>query len=96
MESNVFSHLVETPDGYMTVPDEYGGYMFRHETGQNEVLPAYDMLGATRIHAGGAVLTKLPVCGYYEEELFTELTQEQADDLFISLNRVTPAMQSLL
>jgi len=59
-------------------------------------MTAYEMLGATRIHAGGAVLTKLPVCGYYEEELFTELTQEQADDLFISLNRVTPAMQSLL
>ena len=96
MESNVFSHLVETPDGYMTVPDEYGGYMLRYETGQNEVFPAYDMLGATRIHAGGTVLTKLPLCGYYEEGLFTEITQEQAEELFNSLNRVTPAMQSLL
>ena len=63
-ESNVFSHLEETQDGLYKIPFEYGGYMLKYESGQAEVLPAFDPLGTARIHAGGAVLSKIPVCGY--------------------------------
>ena len=95
-ESNVFSHLAETAEGYYTVPFEYGGYMLRYETGQSEVFPAFDPFGETRIHAGGAVLKKLPICGYYEDEMFTAITESEAEDLFIQLNRMTPAKRNLL
>ena len=95
-ESNVFPHLIETAEGYYTVPFEYGGYVLRYDTGQTEVYPAYDPFGMVRIHAGGAVLSKLPVCGYYEEETFVPLTAEEAEELFISPNRMTPAMRNLL
>jgi len=95
-ESNVFSHMVETSDGYLTAPFEYGGYMLKYESGQTEVLPAYDPFGMTRINAGGGMLSKIPVCGYYEDGMFTELTEEEAEELFISLNRVTPTKRNLL
>ena len=49
-----------------------------------------------RIHAGGAVLSKIPVCGYYEEEMYTELTEEQEKELFVLRNRMTPAKRNLL
>ena len=69
-ESNVFSHLEETQDGLYKIPFEFGGYMLKYESDQAEVLPAFDPLGMARIHAGGAVLSKIPVCGYYEEEMY--------------------------
>ena len=94
-ESNVFSHLEETQDGLYKIPFEYGGYMLKYESGQAEVLPAFDSLGMVRIHAGGAVLSKIPVCGYYEEEMYTELTEEQEKELFVLRNRMTPAKRNL-
>jgi len=95
-ESNVFSHLEETADSLYKIPFEYGGYMFKYESGQSEVLPAFDPYAMTRIHAGGAVLTKLPVCGYYEDEMYTEISEEEAEELFITNNRMTPAKRNLL
>ena len=95
-ESNVFPHMVETPEGYLTVPFEYGGYMMKYENGQAEVLPVYDHFSMTRIHAGGAMLTKIPVCGYYEDEMFTAVTEEEAKELFITLKRMTPTKQNIL
>jgi hypothetical protein len=92
----VFSHLEEAADGLYKIPFEYGGYMFKYESGQSEVLPAFDPYAMTRIHAGGAVLTKLPVCGYYEDEMYTEITEEEAEELFITDNRMTPAKRNLL
>ena len=52
----------------------------------------------TRIHAGGGMLTKLPVCGYYEDEMemYTEITEEEAKELFITNNRMKPAKRNLL
>ena len=70
--------------------------MLKYESGQAEVLPAFDPLGMDRIHAGGAVLSKIPVCGYYEEEMYTELTKEQEKELFVLRNRMTPAKRNLL
>ena len=95
-ESNVFSHLEETQDGLYKIPFEYGGYMLKYESGQAEVLPAFDPLGMVRIHAGGAVLSKIPVCGYYEEEMYTELSEVQAKELFLLRNRMTPAKRNVL
>ena len=70
--------------------------MLKYESGQAEVLPAFDPLGMDRIHAGGVVLSKIPVCGYYEEEMYTELTKEQEKELFVLRNRMTPAKRNLL
>ena len=88
--------VVETPEGYLTVPFEYGGYMMKYENGQAEVLPAYDPFSMTRIHAGGVMLTKIPVCGYYEDDMFTAVTEGEAGELFITLKRMTPAKRNLL
>ena len=68
----------------------------KYENGQAEVLPAYDPFSMTRIHAGGAILTKIPVCGYYEDEMFKAVTEEEAEELFITSNRMTPTKQNIL
>ena len=95
-ESNVFPHLITMDEGYMTVPPEYGGYMLRFDTRQAEVFPAFDPFRMTRIRAGGSVLSKLPICGYYEEDIFEPLDDDEIAELFISLNRMTPSMRSAL
>lgn len=70
--------------------------MLKYESGQGEVLPAFDPIGMSRIHAGGAVLSKMPVCGYYEEEMYTDISEKQAKELFVLRNRMTPAKQNVL
>ena len=42
------------------------------------------------------LIEKMDKKEYYEEEMYTELTEEEAEDLFITNNRMTPAKRNLL
>ncbi len=97
-ESQVFKTLQQVEDHTLLMPpQDYGRYLLKYNRGEAEILPGFDLLHPEQIYAGGTVLTKYPIVGYFEDEdVFVDVEQKEIPQLFTAKRRTRPVRKQIL